>query len=428
MTTIASIHAEEILDSRGKPTVYCSISTSNGHEACASSPSGASTGILEAHELRDNDPKRYGGQGVLKAVGHINNIIAPKLIGMNPSDQDVIDQHIIELDGQPNKSHLGANALLPVSLAVAKVAAKSNGLSFCDYLSGGNHYLLPTPMINIINGGAHANNHLSIQEFMIIPWGFDTFSRSIRASAEVIDALGKLLDKRGYSTAVGDEGGFAPALNDEKAALDLLLQAIEQAGYRPYDDIALAVDVAASGLYRDGFYHLSGKKPQDQSRWIDCWTSWLDQYPIVSIEDACAEQDWSAWTAFTQALGNRVQLVGDDLFVTHSHLLKKGIEKQAANAILIKPNQVGTLSETLRTMGLASQAGYNTIISHRSGETEDCSIAHLAVASDSGQIKTGSLCRGERIAKYNTLLHIEHQHKNTSIYSGKTAFEAWLGA
>jgi enolase len=422
MTRISSLDAYEILDSRGKPTLRCCIKTHDGHEASADAPSGASTGSHEAHELRDNGT-RYGGKGVQKAIAHIQNVISPALIDLDPSDQNLIDETLLALDGTQNKAKLGANTLLPVSMAAAKVAAKSSGLSFCDYLSGGQDYVLPTPMINIINGGAHANNNLTIQEFMIIPWGLPSFSEAIRASAETLYALGDLLQKAGHSTAVGDEGGFAPNLKQDQDALELILKAIEKAGYRPYEDIALGLDVAASECYRDGHYHITGHPPQDQGMWLDFWKNCANNYPIISIEDAFDEQDWDGWIALTQALGDRMQLVGDDLFVTHDHLLTRGIEQHAANAILIKPNQVGTLTETLRTMGVASHAGFNAVMSHRSGETEDHDIADLAVATACGQIKTGSLCRGERTAKYNALLVMAEQHQDKAIYAGKAPFD-----
>jgi enolase len=381
-------------------------------------PSGASTGTFEAHELRDGDPKRYGGKGVLRAVENILGPIQSELRGEDALNQARIDQLLIDLDGTPNKSQLGANAILAVSLATAKAAASAVGLPLYRYLGGPFANLLPAPLMNVLNGGAHADNNLDIQEFMIVPIGAPSFREALRYGAEVFAALKQVLRQRGLSTGVGDEGGFAPNLDSNAAALDLLMTAIEQAGYRPGEDIALALDVAANELLQDGQYHFEGKA-RSAEQMVNYYEQLLANYPILSLEDGLAEEDWAGWQAMTARLGSRVQLVGDDLFVTNPARLQKGIDSGAANAILIKLNQIGTLTETVSTIQLAVQAGFRTLISHRSGETEDTTIADLAVATRAGQIKTGSLCRSERIAKYNQLLRIEDELGEAAVYAGR---------
>lgn len=422
MATITHVQGREILDSRGTPTVEAEVKLSNGIFARASVPSGASTGQREAVELRDGDKKRYAGKGVLQAVQAINQAIQACLIQQDPCEQALIDQHLIELDGTSNKSRLGANAILAVSLAVAKAAAQSMGQPLYAYLQQ-RTYQLPIPLMNIINGGAHANNNLDIQEFMIVPIGATNFSEALRYGVEVFQALKKLLSEQGFSVAVGDEGGFAPNLANHEAALGLIMKAIERAGFQPGEEIALALDIASSEFYRDNYYYLSSEKRQlDAMEFTAYQAAWLNQYPIISIEDGMAENDWHGWQYLTETLGNKIQLVGDDLFVTHTTLLQRGLEEKVANAILIKPNQVGTLTETLAAVQLAVEANYAAIISHRSGETEDTSIADLAVATGVGQIKTGSLCRMDRIAKYNQLLRIEAELGITATYLGKFNF------
>jgi len=381
-------------------------------------PSGASTGTFEAHELRDGDPKRYGGKGVLRAVENILGPIQSELRGEDALNQARIDQLLIDLDGTPNKSQLGANAILAVSLATAKAAASAVGLPLYRYLGGPFANLLPVPLMNVLNGGAHADNNLDTQEFMIVPIGAPSFREALRYGAEVFAALKQVLRQRGLSTGVGDEGGFAPNLDSNAAALDLLMTAIEQAGYRPGEDIALALDVAANELLQDGQYHFEGKA-RSAEQMVNYYEQLLANYPILSLEDGLAEEDWAGWQAMTARLGSRVQLVGDDLFVTNPARLQKGIDSGAANAILIKLNQIGTLTETVSTIQLAVQAGFRTLISHRSGETEDTTIADLAVATRAGQIKTGSLCRSERIAKYNQLLRIEDELGEAAVYAGR---------
>ncbi|MFT0796456.1 phosphopyruvate hydratase [Synechococcus sp. H70.1] len=417
-TAIEWITAHEILDSRGQPTLEALVGLANGATGLAQVPSGASTGTFEAHELRDGDPKRYGGRGVLRAVENILGPIQSELQGEDALNQARIDQLMIDLDGTPNKSQLGANAILAVSLATAKAAASAVGLPLYRYLGGPFANLLPVPLMNVLNGGAHADNNLDIQEFMLVPIGAPSFREALRYGAEVFAALKQLLRQKGLSTGVGDEGGFAPDLPSNVAALDLLMTAIERAGYKPGEDIALALDVAANELLQDGQYHFEGKA-RSAEQMVDYYEQLLANYPIVSLEDGLAEEDWAGWQAMTARLGSRVQLVGDDLFVTNPARLQKGIDSGAANAILIKLNQIGTLTETVSTVQLAVQAGFRTIISHRSGETEDTTIADLAVATRAGQIKTGSLCRSERIAKYNQLLRIEDELGEAAVYAGR---------
>jgi enolase len=410
MSLITHIRAREILDSRGQPTIAAEVTLKSGAKGYAAAPSGASTGSLEALELRDCDPNRYQGKGVLKAVAHVNQDINQALLNQDALSQTSIDKILIELDGTPNKGRLGANAILAVSLAVAKAAAQHQQIPLYQYLNQDKRFRLPMPMMNILNGGAHANNHLAIQEFMILPIGAPTFSEALRYGAEVFQTLKQKLQDQHFSTSVGDEGGFAPDLSSHEAALELILAAIESAGYRPGVDIALGLDVASSEFYREGLYHLTSKRaPLSSAEMIAYLTELVNQFPIISIEDGLAENDWDGWRQLTQALGNRIQLVGDDLFVTAKNLLAKGVEQQVANAILIKPNQIGTLTETLATIAFAKQVGYRTAVSHRSGETEDTTIADLAVGQATGQIKTGSLCRTDRTAKYNRLLAIEEE-------------------
>jgi enolase len=417
-TAIEWITAHEILDSRGQPTLEALVGLANGATGLAQVPSGASTGTFEAHELRDGDPRRYSGKGVLRAVENILGPIQSELRGEDALNQARIDQLMIDLDGTPNKSQLGANAILAVSLATAKAAANAVGLPLYRYLGGPFANLLPVPLMNVLNGGAHADNNLDTQEFMIVPIGAPSFREALRYGAEVFAALKQGLRQRGLSTGVGDEGGFAPNLDSNAAALDLLMTAIEQAGYRPGEDIALALDVAANELLQDGQYHFEGKA-RSAEQMVNYYEQLLANYPILSLEDGLAEEDWAGWQAMTARLGSRVQLVGDDLFVTNPARLQKGIDSGAANAILIKLNQIGTLTETVSTIQLAVQAGFRTLISHRSGETEDTTIADLAVATRAGQIKTGSLCRSERIAKYNQLLRIEDELGEAAVYAGR---------
>ncbi|KYC39399.1 enolase [Scytonema hofmannii PCC 7110] len=416
-TAIDAIFAREILDSRGRPTVEAQVFLVNGATGLAQVPSGASTGTFEAHELRDNDKSRYGGKGVLKAVQNVNEVLAPKLVEMNVLNQELIDRTMLDLDGSPNKSHLGANAILAVSLAVAKAGAESSGMPLYRYLGGPLANLLPVPLMNVINGGAHAANNVDFQEFMIVPVGAPSFREALRWGAEVFATLSKVLDEKGLLTGVGDEGGFAPNLESNQVALELLVAAIEKAGYKPGEQVALALDVAASEFYKNGQYVYDGK-PHSGAEFIDYLGKLVDQYPIVSIEDGLHEEDWQNWQLLTQKLGSRVQLVGDDLFVTNTKRLQKGIELKASNAILIKLNQIGSLTETLETIDLATRNGFRSVISHRSGETEDTTIADLAVATRAGQIKTGSLCRSERVAKYNRLLRIEDELSDRAVYAG----------
>lgn len=426
MAQIKEIRAREIIDSRGNPTVEADVILASGEIGRAAVPSGASTGSREALELRDRDDKRYLGKGVTKAVSAIRHEIAKVLAGKNASNQQEIDEAMLALDGTLNKDKFGANALLAVSLAVAKAAALSRNEPLYHYLGGRTDYILPVPMMNIINGGAHADNNLDIQEFMILPVGAPTFSDALRAGTEVFHYLKALLKKKNYSTSVGDEGGFAPDLPNQAAALELILEAIAKAGYAAQKDICLGLDVASNELYKDGKYHLSGEKRSLSSdEFIDYLAQMVSAYPVISIEDGMAENDWDGWIKLTKRLGANTQLVGDDLFVTNTSLLQKGITQHAANAILIKPNQIGTLTETMAAIQLAKSARYNTIISHRSGETEDTTIADLAVASNAGQIKTGSLCRTDRIAKYNQLLRIEEQLGSHGKYAGRDVFSRY---
>ena len=417
MSEIVDVWAREILDSRGNPTVEVEVFLESGAWGRAAVPSGASTGEREAVELRDSDPKRYLGKGVRRAVDNVNEIIAPELIGMDPFEQALIDKLLIELDGTENKSRLGANAILGVSLAVAKAAAMELGLPLYRYIGGINAKVLPVPMMNVLNGGVHADNNLDIQEFMIMPVGAPDFSEALRMASETFHTLKKVLKEKGYNTNVGDEGGFAPDLKSNKEALDLLVEAIQKAGYNPGEDIVLAIDAASSSFYENGSYLFEGKKcsAEDMIRWYE---EVVENYPIVSIEDGLAENDWEGWKRLTQALGNRIMLVGDDLFVTNVEYIKRGIEEGVANAVLIKLNQIGTLTETLEAIELATRAGYKVVISHRSGETEDTTIADLAVAVNAGFIKTGSLCRTDRICKYNQLLRIEEELDEAAVYYG----------
>jgi enolase len=424
MSIITSIHAREILDSRGNPTLEAEVVLESGAAGRAAVPSGASTGEFEAVELRDGDKSRYLGKGVTKAIGHVNEDIAEAVIGMDGFDQSTIDAALIELDGTKNKSHLGANALLAVSMATARAAAMDAGLPLYRYLGGPNASLMPVPLMNIINGGAHAANNVDLQEFMIAPVGMDSFQEALRAGVETFHALKKVLSSRGKGTNVGDEGGFAPDLGTNEEAVEVILEAIEQAGYRPGEDIVLALDAAASEWQRDGAYvfHKSTNERRSSEQLVEFWSEWVQRYPIVSIEDGLDEGDWDGWQKLTAAIGRDIQLVGDDLFVTNTEFLEKGIELGAANAILIKVNQIGTLTETLQAIELARRNGMRYIISHRSGETEDTFIADLAVATRSGQIKTGSASRTDRVAKYNQLLRIAEDLGSTAEFPGRAAF------
>jgi enolase 1/2/3 len=426
LANIVSIKAREILDSRGNPTVEVDVRCSDGSFGRAAVPSGASTGEYEVLELRDGDKKKYLGKGVQKAVRNINEIIGIRVVGMNVTSQSDIDNVMIQLDGTQNKSKLGANAILGVSLAVSKAASSSTGLPLYRYLGGVSASILPLPLMNIINGGVHADNNLDIQEFMIIPLGFNSFSEAIRAGVEVFHNLKAILKKNGYSTSVGDEGGFAPTLKSNEEAIECMLKAITQAGYKAGDEISLAIDVASSELYENGKYLFENKK-LSRDKIVDLYRNWVDNYPIVSIEDGMAEDDWGGWRVLTDELGERVQLVGDDLFVTNTVRLSRGIKEKIANSILIKVNQIGTLTETLEAIGMAARAGYTYVISHRSGETEDSTIADIAVATGSGQIKTGSASRSDRIAKYNQLLRIEEELGNEARFPGKAVFEHSTG-
>ncbi|GET43850.1 phosphopyruvate hydratase [Microseira wollei] len=416
-TAIDHIQAREILDSRGRPTVEAEVYLANGIAGIAQVPSGASTGTFEAHELRDGDKSRYGGKGVLTAVQNVNEKIAPELLDLDALNQEFLDRTMIELDGSPNKSNLGANAILAVSLAAAKASAAALTIPLYRYLGGPLSNLLPVPLMNVINGGAHAANNVDFQEFMIVPVGAPSFREALRWGAEVFATLSKVLDDKGLLTGVGDEGGFAPNLASNQVALDLLVAAIEKAGYKPGEEVALALDVAASEFYKQGQYVYDGSAHAPEE-FIEYLGTLVGQYPIVSIEDGLHEEDWQHWTLLTDKIGSRVQLVGDDLFVTNPTRLQKGIETKAGNAILIKLNQIGSLTETLQTIDLATRNGYRSIISHRSGETEDTTIADLAVATRAGQIKTGSLCRSERVAKYNRLLRIEEELGDQAVYAG----------
>jgi len=424
MAPIVSVSAREILDSRGNPTIEVDVILETGAAGRAAVPSGASTGEREAVELRDGDAARYGGKGVLSAVANVNSEIAGALEGMDATDQMAVDRTMIELDGTENKGRLGANALLGVSMAVARAASIEVGLPLYRYLGGPMARTLPVPMMNIINGGAHATNTVDFQEFMIVPVGAESFSEGLRMGTQVFHELKKVLVARKLSTGVGDEGGFAPNLGSDEDALKIIIEAIEAAGFRPGHDVALALDVAASELFRDGAYQFrkSGAKARSPKEMVEMYREWIEEYPIVSIEDGMAENDWDGWKLLTEALGDRCQLVGDDLFCTNTSILAKGIEAEIANAILVKVNQIGTLTETLEAMELAKAAGYNSIISHRSGETEDTFIADLAVATQAGQIKTGAPSRSDRVAKYNQLLRIEEQLEDFAEYPGGSLF------
>ena len=421
MPKIISVKGREILDSRGNPTVEVDVRCDDGSFGRAAVPSGASTGEHEALELRDGIKKRYLGKGVQKAVKNVNTVIAPEVLGKEVTSQTNIDNAMIQLDGSKNKSNLGANAILGVSLAVSKAAANSKRLPLYRYLGGVSASVLPAPLMNIINGGAHADNNLDIQEFMVVPLGFDSFSKAIRAGVEVFHNLKATLKKKGYSTSVGDEGGFAPSLRANEEAIECVLEAITRAGYRAGKEISLAVDVASSEFYENGKYVLEDKK-LGKDKVVDLYRAWVDKYPIISIEDPMAEDDWEGWQIITNELGEKVQLVGDDLFVTNTERLSRGIRERVANSILIKVNQIGTLTETLEAIRMASKAGYTYIISHRSGETEDSTIADLAVATSSGQIKTGSASRSDRMAKYNQLLRIEEELGREATFIGRSAF------
>ena len=423
MSAIVDIVGREVLDSRGNPTVECDVLLESGTMGRAAVPSGASTGSREAIELRDGDPKRYLGKGVLKAVEHINTDIAEAVLGLDASEQAFLDKTLIDLDGTDNKGRLGANAMLAVSMAVARAAAEEAGLPLYRYFGGMGGMQMPVPMMNVINGGAHANNNLDLQEFMIIPVGAPSFREALRYGAEVFHALKKIMHDKGMSVAVGDEGGFAPNVDNHEAAIQMILQAIEQAGFTAGEEIALGLDCAASEFYKDGLYHLSGEGLQlTSAQWTDMMATWVDKYPIISIEDGMSEGDWDGWKILTDRLGKKVQLVGDDLFVTNTKILQEGIDKGVANSILIKINQLGTLTETFAAIEMAKRAGYTAVISHRSGETEDTTIADIAVGTNAGQIKTGSLSRSDRLAKYNQLLRIEEDLGEIATYPGRKAF------
>ncbi len=423
MSAIVDIIGREILDSRGNPTVECDVLLETGVMGRAAVPSGASTGSREAIELRDGDSARYLGKGVLKAVEHINTEISESIMGLDATEQAYVDRTLIELDGTENKSRLGANAMLAVSMAVAKAAADDSGLPLYRYFGGSGAMALPVPMMNVINGGAHANNNLDLQEFMIVPLGAPTLREALRYGAEVFHSLKKLIHDRGMSTAVGDEGGFAPSVKNHEAAIQLVLEAIEAAGYEPGRQISLALDCAASEFFRDERYHLAGEGlTLSANDFANLLSTWCDRYPIVSIEDGMAENDWEGWKLLTDVLGDRVQLVGDDLFVTNTKILQRGIDEGIANSILVKINQIGTLTETFAAIELAKRYNYTAVVSHRSGETEDTTIADIAVATNALQIKTGSMSRTDRVAKYNQLLRIEEDLGDVATYPGRSAF------
>jgi enolase len=426
MSQIARVHARQILDSRGKPTVEVEVRLASGAVGCAAVPSGASTGAHEALELRDGDPSAYAGQGVLKAVANVEDELAGVLVGREAAGQAAIDRTMIELDGTPNKARLGANAILGCSLAVAAAAAADAGLPLYRYIGGARANRMPVPLMNILNGGAHADNSVDLQEFMVVPVGARTLADAVRTGAEVYASLKAVLRGRRLATGVGDEGGFAPDLDSNEAALEIITDAIDAAGYRPArDDVALALDPATTELYRDGAYHLEGEgRTLDAEGMVEYWADLVDRYPIVSIEDGMAEEDWDGWKTLTERLGDKVQLVGDDLFVTNSDRLRMGIERGVANSILVKVNQIGTLTETLDAMKTAETAGYSAVMSHRSGETEDVTIADLAVATGCGQIKTGAPSRSDRVAKYNQLLRIEEALGADATYPGRSVFRS----
>ena len=422
-TTIVDVLAREIMDSRGNPTVEVDVLLEDGTMGRAAVPSGASTGAYEAVELRDGDKSRYQGKGVLKAVENVNEIITPEIIGMDALDQIGIDQAMLELDGTPNKAKLGANAILGVSMAVAKAAAAASGLTLYQYLGGANAKEVPVPMMNILNGGKHADNNVDVQEFMILPVGAESFAEALRMGSEIYHSLKKVLGSRGLATAVGDEGGFAPNLSSNEEALKVIIEAIEAAGYKPGEQIMLGLDVAATEIFKDGNYHLEGegvvKTPAEM---VEYYSQLVEKYPIISIEDGMSEDDWDGWKLLTDRLGGKVQLVGDDLFVTNVERLSQGIATRTANSILVKVNQIGTLTETFDTIEMAKRAGYTCVISHRSGETEDATIADIAVAVNAGQIKTGAPARTDRVAKYNQLLRIEEQLGDLAQYRGRKVF------
>lgn len=423
-TRIERVHAREILDSRGNPTVEVEVALTSGIAGRAAVPSGASTGQHEAVELRDGDEGRYLGKGVLRAVGNVNSTIAPALAGMDPSDQAAVDGRLNELDGTPNKGNLGANGILGVSLAVAKTAAAAFGAPLYRHIGGASACTLPVPMMNILNGGSHADSSVDLQEFMVMPVGADSFREALRAGAEIFHALREVLKAGGYSTGVGDEGGFAPSLASNEEALEVVGEAIQKAGYVPGRDILLALDPASTEFYDNGRYvfHKSDGSERTSEQMVDFWEDWTRRFPIVSIEDGLDEDDWAGWAVLTARLGDRVQLVGDDLFVTNTERLRRGIQSEVGNSILIKVNQIGTLTETLEAIETARKAGYTSVISHRSGETEDATIADLAVGTGAGQIKTGSASRSDRIAKYNQLLRIEEELGESAVYPGREAF------
>ncbi|HET9403956.1 MAG TPA: phosphopyruvate hydratase [Burkholderiales bacterium] len=423
MSAIVDVIAREILDSRGNPTIEADVLLESGVLGRAAVPSGASTGSREAIELRDGDDGRYGGKGVLKAVENVNTEICEAIIGVDATEQSFVDRTLIDLDGTENKSRLGANAVLAVSLAVAKAAAEESGLPLHRYLGGAGAMSMPVPMMNVINGGAHSDNGLDMQEFMVVPVGFSSFRDALRCGAEVFHALKKLLADRRLSTAVGDEGGFAPRLPKHEAAIKMILEAIEAAGYQPGEQVALALDCASTEFFEDGEYTLDAEgQSMTAEQFVDFLNAWVEKYPIISIEDGMAEDDWDGWKLLTRRLGKKVQLVGDDLFVTNTRFLKQGIEKGVANSILIKVNQIGTLTETFAAIEMAKRSGYTSVVSHRSGETEDTTIADIAVASNALQIKCGSLSRSDRLAKYNQLLRIEEDLGDTASYPGRGAF------
>ena len=423
MTSIEYVRAREILDSRGNPTIEVEVGLAGGAMGRAAVPSGASTGTHEALELRDGEKTRYLGKGTTKAVDNVNELIAPEILDLDAVDQVYIDQRLLELDGTENKSKLGANAILGVSLAVAKAAAEQLELSLYQYIGGVAARTLPVPMINVLNGGEHADNNVDVQEFMLVPVGAPNFAEALRMGAETFHAMKKYLTQKGLNTGVGDEGGFAPNLKSNEQAIEVVLEGITRANYKPGKDIAIALDPASSEFYANGKYNLKGDgKVLSSDEMVAFWADWCEQYPIVSVEDGMAEDDWDGWVQLTKTLGSKVQLVGDDIFVTNEERLARGIEVGAANAILIKLNQIGTLTETLGTIEAAKRAGYNNVISHRSGETEDTTIAHLAVATNAGQIKTGSLCRSERVAKYNELLRIDEELGSVAEYPGWSLF------
>jgi enolase len=423
MTAIVEVVAREILDSRGNPTVEADVLVESGAMGRAAVPSGASTGSREAIELRDGDARRYGGKGVQKAVDHVNTEICEAILGLDVSEQSHIDAVLCELDGTENKSRLGANAILAVSVAAAKAAAEESGLSLYRYFGGSGPRRMPVPMMNVINGGAHANNSLDLQEFMILPVGLPSFREALRCGAEIFQTLKKMFDKEGMSTTVGDEGGFAPSLPNNEAAIQWILRAIEEAGYLPGSDVLIGLDCAASEFYKDGKYRFEAEKlAYSPAQFVDLLTGWCDKYPIITVEDGMAEQDWDGWELLTERLGDRVQLVGDDVFVTNTKILAEGIRRGVANSILIKINQIGTLSETFEAVEMARRAGYTSVISHRSGETEDSTIADIAVGTNAMQIKTGSLSRSDRTAKYNQLLRIEEELGEGAKYAGREAF------